>query len=312
MIVLIGGAGFIGSCIALKLKKENKDFIILDIKQSKLFRNKTRIVNILDKKKLEDFIPENLIIINLAAVHRDDDDVDDYYFVNVKGSENICEIAIKKNCKDIFFFSTVAVYGKASPLANENSLQKPYNHYGKSKKQAAKIYLDSNIKDDENNLTIIRPTAVFGKGNRGNIYNLISQIKKGPFFMIGNGKNIKSIAYVENLVEFVFYLLSYKQKLRVHNYVDGPQINLKELILFIRQQLNVKTNLKYLPYPIAFLGGIIFDFLSKILNRRFKISKVRVEKFIIETSYSANLSGYEPPYNLKDALKKTILEDFCK
>ena len=312
MIVLIGGAGFIGSCIALKLKKENKDFIILDIKQSKLFRNKTRIVNILDKKKLEDFIPENSIIINLAAVHRDDDDVDDYYFVNVKGSENICEIAIKKNCKDIFFFSTVAVYGKASPLANENSLQKPYNHYGKSKKQAEKIYLDWNIKDDENNLTIIRPTAVFGKGNRGNIYNLISQIKKGPFFMIGNGKNIKSIAYVENLVEFVFYLLSYKQKLRVHNYVDGPQINLKELILFIRQQLNVKTNLKYLPYPIAFLGGIIFDFLSKILNRRFKISKVRVEKFIIETSYSANLSGYEPPYNLKDALKKTILEDFCK
>lgn len=312
MIVLIGGAGFIGSCIALKLKKENKDFIILDIKQSKLFRNKTRIVNILDKKKLEDFIPENSIIINLAAVHRDDDDVDDYYLVNVEGSENICEIAIKKNCKDIFFFSTVAVYGKASPLANENSLQKPYNHYGKSKKQAEKIYLDWNIKDDENNLTIIRPTAVFGKGNRGNIYNLISQIKKGPFFMIGNGKNIKSIAYVENLVEFVFYLLSYKQKLRVHNYVDGPQINLKELILFIRQQLNVKTNLKYLPYPIAFLGGIIFDFLSKILNRRFKISRVRVEKFIIETSYSANLSGYEPPYNLKDALKKTILEDFCK
>lgn len=312
MIVLIGGAGFIGSCIALKLKKENKDFIILDIKHSKLFRNKTRIVNILDKQKLEDFIPENSIIINLAAVHRDDDDVDDYYLVNVKGSENICEIAIKKNCKDIFFFSTVAVYGKASPLANENSLQKPYNHYGKSKKQAEKIYLDWNIKDDGNNLTIIRPTAVFGKGNRGNIYNLISQIKKGPFFMIGNGKNIKSIAYVENLVEFVFYLLSYKKKFRVHNYVDGPQINLKELILFIREQLNVKTNLKYLPYPIAFLSGIVFDFLSKILNKRFKISRVRVEKFIIETSYSANLSGYEPPYNLKDALKKTILEDFCK
>ena len=52
--------------------------------------------------------------------------------------------------------------------------------------------------------------------------------------MIGNGKNIKSIAYVENLVEFVFYLLSYKQNLSFINYVDGPQINLKELILFIR------------------------------------------------------------------------------
>ena len=85
MIVLIGGAGFIGSCIAQKLNKENKDFIILDIKRSELFEKKTKIVNILDKKKLEDFIPKNSIIINLAAVHRDDDAVDDYYLVNVKG-----------------------------------------------------------------------------------------------------------------------------------------------------------------------------------------------------------------------------------
>lgn len=312
MIVLIGGAGFIGSCIALKLQKEKKDFIILDIKQSELFSKKTKIVNILDKKKLEYFIPENSIIINLAAVHRDDDIVTDYYLVNVKGSENICEIASKKNCKNIFFFSTVAVYGKAPPLANEKTLQKPYNHYGKSKKQAEKIYLDWNIKDDENNLAIIRPTAVFGKGNRGNIFNLISQIKMGPFFMIGNGKNIKSIAYVENLAEFVLYLLSFKKKYKAYNYIDGPQITLKELILFIREQLNVKTNLKYLPYLIALLGGMIFDVLSKILNKRFKISRVRVEKFIIESSYSANLSGYKPAYNLKDALKKTILEDFSK
>lgn len=310
MIVLIGGAGFIGSCIAEKLKKENKEFVILDIKQSELFEKKTEIVNILDKKKLENFIPENSTIINLAAVHRDDDAVDDYYLVNVKGSENICEIAIKKNCKNIFFFSTVAVYGKAPPLADEKTAQKPYNHYGKSKKQAEEVYFNWYKKNENNSLTIIRPTAVFGKGNRGNIFNLISQIKKGPFFMIGNGKNIKSIAYVENLVEFILHLLSFEKKIRIYNYVDEPQITLKELILFIREQLNIKSRLRHLPYPIAYLGGMIFDFLSKILNKKLKISRVRIEKFIIESSYSANLSGYKRTYNLKEALKKTILEEF--
>jgi GlcNAc-P-P-Und epimerase len=310
MIVLIGGAGFIGSCIAEKLKKENKEFVILDIKQNELFEKKTKIVNILDKKKLEDFIPENSTIINLAAVHRDDDAVDDYYLVNVKGSENICEIAIKKNCKNIFFFSTVAVYGKAPPLADEKTDQKPFNHYGKSKKQAEEVYLDWRKKDENHSLTIIRPTAVFGKGNRGNIFNLISQIKKGPFFMIGNGNNIKSIAFVENLVEFTLYLLRLKKKTKIHNYVDEPQMTLKELVLFIRVQFNIKTRLRYLPYSIAFLGGTIFDFLSKILNKKLKISRVRVEKFIIESSYSANLSGYKRTYNLREALKKTIVEEF--
>ena len=41
-----------------------------------------------------------------------------------------------------------------------------------------------------------------------------------------------------------------------------------------------------------------------LLNKKLKISKVRVEKFIIESSYSANLSGYKRTYNLKEALKK--------
>ena len=310
MIVLIGGSGFIGSYISHQLKSKNEDFIILDIKQNELFKEKTKIVNILDKEKLSNFIPENSTIINLAAMHRDDDSVDDYYLVNVKGSENICEIALKKNCKNILFFSTVAIYGKAHPLADEQTAQKPYNHYGKSKKKAEEVYLDWQKKGENHSLTIIRPTAVFGKGNRGNIFNLISQIKKGPFFMIGNGNNIKSIAYVENLVEFTLYLLRLKKKIKIHNYVDEPQITLKELVLFIREQFNIKTKLRYLPYPIAFLGGTIFDFLSKILNKKLKISRVRVEKFIIESSYSANLSGYKRTYNLKEALKKTIIEEF--
>ena len=128
--------------------------------------------------------------------------------------------------------------------------------------------------------------------------------------MIGNGNNIKSIAYVENLVEFTLYLLRLKKKIKIHNYVDEPQITLKELVLFIREQFNIKTRLRYLPYPISFLGGTIFDFLSKILNKKLKISRVRVEKFIIESSYSANLSGYKRTYNLKEALKKTIIEEF--
>ena len=44
MIVLIGGAGFIGSCIALKLKKENKDFIILDIKLANYLETKQELL----------------------------------------------------------------------------------------------------------------------------------------------------------------------------------------------------------------------------------------------------------------------------
>ena len=70
------------------------------------------------------------------------------------------------------------------------------------KKKAEEVFIKWYQNSNLNNLIIIRPTAVFGINNRGNIYNLLSQIYNGPFFMIGKGENVKSIAYVENLADF--------------------------------------------------------------------------------------------------------------
>ena len=312
MIVLIGGSGFIGSYLATKFQQNKISFKILDIKINPKFTDLTKKVDIRDKSTLIEHIPMNATIINLAAAHRDDEKIEDYYLVNVQGAKNICEVSKIKNCKKIIFFSSVAVYGRTTPYADELSITKPNNYYGKSKKVAEEIYINWMNEAVDNQLTIIRPTVVFGKFNRGNVYNLISQIYRGPFFMVGNGKNIKSLAYVENLVGFTLYLLSSKKKYSLHNYVDEPQISLKELVIFIRDQFGIKTKLVYIPYIIVFLIASIFDFFSKILNRKFKISKIRVQKFVMNSVYSANLEGYKPKYTLKEGLKKTILEEFSE
>ena len=56
-------------------------------------------------------------------------------------------------------------------------------------------------------LVVVRPTVVFGEGNRGNVYQLIHQIISGRFVMVGSGKNRKSIAYVGNLSAFLVRVL---------------------------------------------------------------------------------------------------------
>ena len=42
--------------------------------------------------------------------------------------------------------------------------------------------------NNSRSLCIVRPTVVFGVGNRGNVYNLLNQIAKKRFLMIGNGQ----------------------------------------------------------------------------------------------------------------------------
>ena len=48
-------------------------------------------------------------------------------------------------------------------------------------------------------LVIVRPAAVFGEGNRGNVYQLLRQIASRRFVMVGSGHNRKSMAYVGNV-----------------------------------------------------------------------------------------------------------------
>ncbi|MBL3955904.1 NAD-dependent epimerase/dehydratase family protein, partial [Bacteroides thetaiotaomicron] len=57
------------------------------------------------------------------------------------------------------------------------------------------------------NIHILRPTVIFGEGNRGNVYNLLRQITSGRFLMVGDGENRKSMAYVGNVVAFIAFLI---------------------------------------------------------------------------------------------------------
>lgn len=310
MIVLIGGSGFIGSNLASKLKKKKIAFKILDIKINKELENFTTLVNILDKKKLVRHIPLNSIIINLAAVHHDDEKKRDYYSVNVEGSKNICEAALLNKCKKIIFFSSVSVYGLAKPFADENFPQNADNHYGKSKKKAEIVYLEWSKIHKNNKLAIIRPTAVLGPGNRGNIFNLIHQIYKGPVFIVGSGKNIKSLAYLENVTDYILYILSLKKKIFISNYVDQPQLTLKEIIILCNKAFNNKNNIIKIPYVIAFLFAFILDLVSYIFNKKFKINRIRIKKLVSETSYQANFGSFKPSYSLKDGLRETIKKEF--
>ena len=100
MITIIGGSGFIGSSLARILTNFNIDFEILDVKKSKLFPDKTKIVNVRNLEDLKNSISGE-VVVNLAAIHSDDiSNKKEYLRTNVEGAENICKVCeIKKLIK---------------------------------------------------------------------------------------------------------------------------------------------------------------------------------------------------------------------
>ena len=184
-ISILGGSGFIGSNLSASLSGSQMSFAIFDLHKSISFPDVSEIVDVRNISDVRNKL-DGTVVVNLAAVHRDDiSDPDEYYSTNVEGARVLCEVCDEKGINKIVFTSSVAVYGFAPPGTGEEGSIDPFNEYGRTKALAEDVYRRWRDKDPKNrSLIIVRPTVVFGEGNRGNVYNLFNQINSGAFAMI--------------------------------------------------------------------------------------------------------------------------------
>ena len=312
-ITVIGGSGFVGTNFCQHLADKQIPFEIIDIKQSRRFPEKCKIADVRDIESLRKTITGN-VVVNLAAVHRDDvRDHSEYQRTNVDGAANVARTCSEKGIKKIIFTSTVAVYGFAEEGADENAPINPFNDYGKTKFAAEEILRDWQSKDS-NSLMIIRPTVIFGEGNRGNVYNLLNQIASGKFMMIGGGANKKSMAYIGNVVAFLEQAVTSQKDYAVYNYVDTPDMDMNSLVQQVRKTLKGRDNIGLrLPYWLGLLLGYVADGVAKVTGKNLPVSSIRVKKFCATTAFhsaKSDLDGFEAPFTLQEGIDRTLDSEF--
>jgi len=311
LISIIGGSGFLGTSLSEGLKTQDLDFKILDLNNF----SDDHIYCDVTKPETLSSLEGSEVIINLAAVHRDDiRPLSLYDDVNVAGARNICEAANKYKINKIIFTSSVAIYGFAPPNTGENGEPDYFNDYGRTKFEAENIFKAWLNEDIENRtLVIIRPTVIFGEGNRGNVFNLLNQIALGRFIMIGNGENMKSMAYVKNVSDFIEYALRFKKGLHIFNYIDKPDLSMNQLVSKVRAMIFSRDNVGIrIPKFLGLIGGYFFDILSIVTRRKFPISSIRVKKFTSDSSFASAVAktGFKPRFTLFEGLEKTIRYEF--
>lgn len=312
-ITIIGGSGFVGTNLCRSLALRQVEFEIIDIKPSNQFSEKYKFADVRDVETLRKTITGDLVI-NLAAVHRDDvRDKSEYQRTNVDGAENIATVCSEKGINKIIFTSSVAVYGFALPGTGEDGAINPFNEYGRTK-FAAEEKLRKWQNSGENTLIIVRPTVIFGEGNRGNVFNLINQIASGKFMMVGKGENKKSMAYIGNVVAFLEACTEAKQGSAIYNYVDTPDLTMNELVSQVRYYLKGKSGVgPRLPYWLGILLGRTFDIMSKISGKNLPVSSLRVKKFTSSTEFKSakySLDDFQAPFLLSEGVKRTLESEF--
>ncbi|MGA3136309.1 MAG: NAD-dependent epimerase/dehydratase family protein [Terracidiphilus sp.] len=313
-ILILGGSGFIGTRLTALLTEQNIPLRIGDLRPSEAFPDLWAKCDVRRHETLNEVARGAGAIVNLAAEHRDDvRPLSRYHETNVEGASQVCLTARNAGIQKIVFTSSVAVYGFHPYPIDESGPFAPFNAYGKTKLEAEGVYRAWAAEDPSRTLVIVRPTVVFGEGNRGNVYNLLYQIASGRFLIVGSGNNVKSLAYVGNVAAFLIHTLSLGPGMHIFNYVDGPDMNTRDLVEHIRRCLGRPGKTPGIPMPVALAGGHLMDVLARLSGRRFPISAIRVRKFCESTQFSADLaaqSGFTPPYSLSEGLARTLQFEF--
>ncbi len=158
MILVTGGAGYIGSHLVMALLEKGEDVIVFDslelghaetIETLKKYGNLKFVKGNL--KNLDDIRGVFLVnkidsVVHFAAYSQVAESVKNpqkYYYNNVYGTLNLLNAMLEFNVKKIVFSSTAATYGEPvyTPI-DENHPQSPINPYGNTKLMVEKIMDD--------------------------------------------------------------------------------------------------------------------------------------------------------------------------
>ena len=142
-VLVIGGAGYIGSHVVKELMKSGHKVTVFDNLSSglrcNLFPENDFIYgNILIERDLDEAFAQGFdAFVHLAAFKAAGESMvkpEKYSINNITGTINIMNAAVKHNCKIMIFSSSAATFGEPQYLPmDENHPQKPINYYGFTK-----------------------------------------------------------------------------------------------------------------------------------------------------------------------------------
>jgi nucleoside-diphosphate-sugar epimerase len=313
-ILLIGHTGFIGKFLTRKLVEMGHKVAGLDIKEPSTEQKKICENFYGDILSYEDVMKSAKgveLVISLAAKHHDFGiKKEEYFRVNEGGTINLLKCMSCLGIKKLIFYSSVAVYGTQDSPTTEESPLLPDTNYGRSKLAAENAIKKWVMEDKTREVIIIRPTVIFGPENYGNVYNLIDKIYKRRFIFVGDGSNIKSVAYVENLVDATIFLIDHlKPGIQIFNYSDEPQMTTREIVDLITEFMPHTIPKFKIPLSLAVLVGGIFDILAKITGYNFPITARRMQKFNTSTHHKAEKIrqlGFKQRITIREGFKRMI------
>ena len=241
--------------------------------------------------------------------------IKELYEVNYYGTKNLLDAAIASKVKKFILVSSNSPIGLNETkelLLTEESPYNPYKNYGKSKVLAEK-YVNQMFREGKIDTTIIRPCWFYGPNQPIRQVTFFKMIKKGNPLIFGDGKNLRSMTYIDNLVDGLILAATKKQsKGQTYWIADKRPYETIEIYETIAELLGVKLKPRFVPKFVSYL----FDKSDSLLQAfGMYIKEVHVagemDKNIACSIVKAQKElGYSPKVELKEGMRRSI--EWCR
>lgn len=301
LILVTGGAGYIGSHTVLSLLEYNYDVIVLDnlcnsslksIKRVQKITNKEVVFyqgDVRDKKLLLNIFKKHPVdaVIHFAALKSVGESNNiplEYYSNNIAGSLTLIECMKEFSVNKLIFSSSATVYGKkdAQPSTEDDEIGGATNPYGSSKIMMEYILKDYS-KSDENlsiiSLRYFNPTGAHPSGHLG----------EDP-----NGIPSNLIPYVSNVAQ---------KKYPVLNIYGGDYPTL--------DGTGIRDYIHVMDLALGHVKALDYIFSKKITYEVFNLGTGRGYSVLEVVRMFEKISGMQIPYNICERRVGDVAESWA-
>jgi nucleoside-diphosphate-sugar epimerase len=249
-----------------------------------------------------------------AAMVKSSGRKEDFFTVNVQGTETLLHAARNNGVKRFVHVSSVAVYGPGQQTIireddDYDPLPQQRGYYTWSKIEADRLALRFGT---EHNfpVTVLRPGIIYGPGAQPFFARLHYHLKGKARFIIGAANALLPLVFVESVAEAVVRAGQQRDgAAHVYNIVDGAIVQ-DDLLQRHSEITGDKTRTIYLPPRFVSLGAHLLETIHALRGKgtpalsRYRIRRA-CQSLAHDTFKARTELGWRPTVSLPQGLEQT-------
>ncbi len=314
--LVTGGTGFTGSHLVRRLLGRGDEVRVLDaapgLFHEELGRLGAQITfgSVADTALVDRLVAGTEVVFHLAATFRQINlPKREYWEINCRGTRRVAESCLRHDVRRLVYCSTQGVHGHITKVPGDESAPiAPEDYYQQTKYEGEQALWEVARQGLE--ASVIRPMAIYGPGDPGRFLMLFRAVRRGRFFMFGDGETFYHPCYVANLVDG-FELAAEVPKAVGETYLIGDDryVSLNELVRATGASLGVTVRIVHLPFAPLWAAAVACETICAPLGLEPPLFRRRADWFRQVRAFTVDKArrelGFIPRVPLAEGLART-------